>query len=363
MPLRPRRPAAEAQADGIRVPGADPPQVALERHLLARRGPAPAAAAPSGCPAPAPRRCPGPRGRRARAGPRARQHCRAHHHPAVRVAVEAPALQPQTRAERREVRLFLLLAFPELALQLEPGAQHLPGEQPQEQGHERESDDPRARHETHHPTAGRVPGLRDAGTPWFSPPRSSCSPPLPLRSRLRRRIRCFASSQRPAISRTEPRTPSRWTGAGPTSSSSARPADSPVQSLYVFEVDAGQARELLSAETLLRGAAQQLSPAEKAQLERQRVAASGHRQLRALRRRADPAHLPLGPAVPGGRAGPAGGTPRRAGGQGASGDRRARPAAVARREAGQLREGMGPVRAGARDAGRSGGSPPAARSG
>ena len=60
-----------------------------------------------------------------------------------------------------------------------------------------------------------------------------------------------------------------------TSSSSARPADSPVQSLHVFEVDAGQARELLSAETLLRGAAQQLSPAEKAQLERQRVAGRG----------------------------------------------------------------------------------------
>ena len=53
------------------------------------------------------------------------------------------------------------------------------------------------------------------------------------------------------------------------------PPDSPVQSLQVFEVDAGQARELLSAETLLRGAAQQVSPAEKAQLERQRVAARG----------------------------------------------------------------------------------------
>ena len=53
------------------------------------------------------------------------------------------------------------------------------------------------------------------------------------------------------------------------------PADSPVQSLYVFDVDAGQARELLSSEALLRGAAQQLSPAEKAQLERQRVAARG----------------------------------------------------------------------------------------
>src|SRR5215470_6522691 len=53
------------------------------------------------------------------------------------------------------------------------------------------------------------------------------------------------------------------------------PADSPVQSLHVFEVDAGQARELLSAEALLRGTAQQLSAEEKAQLERRRVAARG----------------------------------------------------------------------------------------
>jgi len=53
------------------------------------------------------------------------------------------------------------------------------------------------------------------------------------------------------------------------------PPDTPVQSLFVFDVDAGQARELLSADALLRGAAQQLSPAEKAQLERQRVAARG----------------------------------------------------------------------------------------
>jgi len=52
-------------------------------------------------------------------------------------------------------------------------------------------------------------------------------------------------------------------------------ADSPLQSLHVFDVDAGQARELLSAEALLKGAAQQLSPAERAQLERQRVAARG----------------------------------------------------------------------------------------
>ena len=48
-----------------------------------------------------------------------------------------------------------------------------------------------------------------------------------------------------------------------------------MQSLHVFDVDAGQARELLSAEALLKGAAQQLSPAERAQLERQRVAARG----------------------------------------------------------------------------------------
>ncbi|HZX43924.1 MAG TPA: DPP IV N-terminal domain-containing protein, partial [Myxococcaceae bacterium] len=53
------------------------------------------------------------------------------------------------------------------------------------------------------------------------------------------------------------------------------PADSPVQSLHVFDVDAGQARELLSADALLRGTAQQLSPPERAQLERQRVAARG----------------------------------------------------------------------------------------
>src|SRR5215813_928174 len=53
------------------------------------------------------------------------------------------------------------------------------------------------------------------------------------------------------------------------------PADSPVQSLHVFEVDAGQARELLSAEALLKGTAQQLSPGERAQLERQRIAARG----------------------------------------------------------------------------------------
>jgi dipeptidyl-peptidase 4 len=52
------------------------------------------------------------------------------------------------------------------------------------------------------------------------------------------------------------------------------PADSPVQSLHVFEVDAGQARELLSAENLLKGAPQ-LSAAEKAELERKRVSARG----------------------------------------------------------------------------------------
>jgi dipeptidyl-peptidase 4 len=50
---------------------------------------------------------------------------------------------------------------------------------------------------------------------------------------------------------------------------------SPVQALYVFDVATGQNRELLSAEALLHGAAQQLSPAERAQLERQRVSARG----------------------------------------------------------------------------------------
>jgi dipeptidyl-peptidase-4 len=53
------------------------------------------------------------------------------------------------------------------------------------------------------------------------------------------------------------------------------PPDSPLQSLNVFEVDAGQARELLSADSLLKGSTQQLSPAERAQLERRRVAARG----------------------------------------------------------------------------------------
>ena len=53
------------------------------------------------------------------------------------------------------------------------------------------------------------------------------------------------------------------------------PPDSPVQSLYVFDVDGGQARELLSPDSLLRGAAQKLSAAEKAELERQRESARG----------------------------------------------------------------------------------------
>jgi dipeptidyl-peptidase 4 len=53
------------------------------------------------------------------------------------------------------------------------------------------------------------------------------------------------------------------------------PPTSPVQALYVFDVATGQTRELLSAETLLRGAAQQLSAAERAQLERRRVSGRG----------------------------------------------------------------------------------------
>src|SRR5262249_2663123 len=53
------------------------------------------------------------------------------------------------------------------------------------------------------------------------------------------------------------------------------PATSTVQSLHVFEVANGQSRELLSADALLQGAAQQLTGAERAQLERRRVSARG----------------------------------------------------------------------------------------
>jgi dipeptidyl-peptidase-4 len=53
------------------------------------------------------------------------------------------------------------------------------------------------------------------------------------------------------------------------------PPTSLVQSLYVFDVASGQTRELLSADALLQGAGQQLSPAERAQLERRRESARG----------------------------------------------------------------------------------------
>jgi dipeptidyl-peptidase 4 len=52
-------------------------------------------------------------------------------------------------------------------------------------------------------------------------------------------------------------------------------ATSPVQSLYAFEVASGKTHPLLTAEALLSGAAQQLSTAERAQLERKRVSARG----------------------------------------------------------------------------------------
>ncbi|BDG08057.1 S9 family peptidase [Anaeromyxobacter paludicola] len=50
---------------------------------------------------------------------------------------------------------------------------------------------------------------------------------------------------------------------------------SPVQSLFETDLATGQTRELLSAATLLAGAAQVLSPAEKARLERERISARG----------------------------------------------------------------------------------------
>lgn len=53
------------------------------------------------------------------------------------------------------------------------------------------------------------------------------------------------------------------------------PPKSPVQALYSFDVATGKTRELLTATTLLAGASQTLSAAEKARLERQRISARG----------------------------------------------------------------------------------------
>jgi dipeptidyl-peptidase-4 len=52
-------------------------------------------------------------------------------------------------------------------------------------------------------------------------------------------------------------------------------ANSRVQSLFAFEVATGKTREVLTAESLLKGAAQKLSVAERAQLERKRISARG----------------------------------------------------------------------------------------
>ena len=51
--------------------------------------------------------------------------------------------------------------------------------------------------------------------------------------------------------------------------------DSPVQSLHAFDVETGQTRELLTAETLLGGSKQVLSDEERAALERMRISARG----------------------------------------------------------------------------------------
>ncbi|HEX2971484.1 MAG TPA: DPP IV N-terminal domain-containing protein [Tepidisphaeraceae bacterium] len=53
------------------------------------------------------------------------------------------------------------------------------------------------------------------------------------------------------------------------------PARSPEQSLYLFDVATAQTRELLTAEQILRGAKESLSPEEKARRERQRITVSG----------------------------------------------------------------------------------------
>jgi dipeptidyl-peptidase 4 len=60
----------------------------------------------------------------------------------------------------------------------------------------------------------------------------------------------------------------------------AQPRD-PVNSLYEMDVASGQTKELLTPEALLKGAAEQLSPAERAQRERMRVSTRGfaHFQL------------------------------------------------------------------------------------
>src|SRR5437899_3216623 len=50
----------------------------------------------------------------------------------------------------------------------------------------------------------------------------------------------------------------------------ARPRE-PLQSLYQFDVDSGQTRELLTPEQLLRGADEKLPAAEKARRERMRI--------------------------------------------------------------------------------------------
>ncbi len=52
-------------------------------------------------------------------------------------------------------------------------------------------------------------------------------------------------------------------------------ATSPVQSLYAFDVSTGKTEQVLTAEALLKGAAQQLSVAERAELERKRISARG----------------------------------------------------------------------------------------
>ena len=69
------------------------------------------------------------------------------HHPAVGIARKVPALELQALAELREVLLLLPLAVAELSPELRPRPDDGAHEQAEQQGHQWETKDPRARHD------------------------------------------------------------------------------------------------------------------------------------------------------------------------------------------------------------------------
>jgi len=69
------------------------------------------------------------------------------HHATIRVALEVPALELQALAELREVLLLLPLARSELSLELRPRPDDGAHEQPEKQGNQWDTNDPRARHD------------------------------------------------------------------------------------------------------------------------------------------------------------------------------------------------------------------------